>query len=185
MAKRVSKHSRAGIGGHYGVARVSQSARRLWIDHRQYPLSAARSPVAVTDLCLAGLRSLPELSGAEQIPQFLAGEARGAAALGHGGACAADQARRDPRRRRRVPAELVVGSQRSDVIKWRLPFPTSDLRHQLKTPTIAPNKHVVSVPERIDFKPSDTTSSRFSGHMVESPAIMMPSEPKLAKPHIA
>jgi hypothetical protein len=55
----------------------------------------------------------------------------------------------------------------------------------LRTPTIAPNKHVVSVPDTIDFKPSDTTSSRFSGHMVESPAIMMPSEPKLAKPHMA
>jgi hypothetical protein len=52
-------------------------------------------------------------------------------------------------------------------------------------PTIAPSKHVVSVPDTIDFKPSDTTSSRFSGHMVESPAIMMPSEPKLAKPHMA
>ena len=108
----------------------------------------------------------------------------GPAALGHGRACAADQARRDPRRRRRVPAELEVGTQRSD-LRWRLPFRTSDLRHQLKTPTIAPNKHVVSVPETIDFKPSDTTSSRFCGHMVESPAIMMPSEPKLAKPHIA
>ncbi len=53
------------------------------------------------------------------------------------------------------------------------------------TPTIAPSKHVVSVPETIDFKPSDTTSSRFSGHMVASPAIIMPSEPKLAKPHMA
>ncbi len=47
---------------------------------------------------------------------------------------------------------------------------------------MAPSKHIVSVPETIDFSPSDTTMSRRSGHMVESPAIMMPSEPKLAKP---
>ena len=31
----------------------------------------------------------------------------GPAALGHRGACPADQARRDPRRRRRVPAALI------------------------------------------------------------------------------
>src|SRR5208282_6824172 len=55
---------------------------------------------------LAGLRSLPEVSRVEQIPQFLAGEARGPAALGHGGTCALDQAGRDPRGRRRIPFAL-------------------------------------------------------------------------------
>ena len=68
--------------------------------------------------------------------------------------------------------------------KPSLVFAASEFRY-VSTPTIAPSKHVVSVPDTIDFKPSDTTSSRFSGHMVESPAIMMPSEPKLAKPHMA
>ena len=55
----------------------------------------------------------------------------------------------------------------------------------VSTPTMAPKRHVVSVPETIDFRPSEITSPRFGGHIVESPAIMMPSEPKLAKPHMA
>ena len=62
---------------------------------------------------------------------------------------------------------------------------TGEAVYGVITPTIAPNRHVVSVPETIDLRPSETTSSRRSGHMVESPAIMMPSDPKLAKPHIA
>ena len=52
-------------------------------------------------------------------------------------------------------------------------------------PTIAPIRQVASVPDTIDFSPSDTMSSRRSGAMVASPPIMMPSEPKLAKPHMA
>src|SRR5580704_10671708 len=109
-----SEQSPCWDGGHYGFARrprftrLSPAARRLWPDHGQYPLPAAGSSLAATDLCLAGLRSLPELSGAQQIPQFLAGKARGSAALGDGGACAADQARGNPRHRRRVPAALSV-----------------------------------------------------------------------------
>jgi hypothetical protein len=57
--------------------------------------------------------------------------------------------------------------------------------HQLSTPTIAPMRHVASVPDTIDFSPSETMSSRRSGAMVAMPPIMIPSEPKLAKPHIA
>src|SRR5581483_3435543 len=102
-----------GIGGHYGVTGVSQSARRLWIDHRQHLVPASRSPMAAADLCLAGLRSLPELSGAEQIPQFLAGEARGSAALGNGGPRQADPPGRNPLRRRRVPAALKSAALKS------------------------------------------------------------------------
>ena len=56
---------------------------------------------------------------------------------------------------------------------------------QFNTPTIAPIRHVVSVPDTIDLKPSERMSLRLVGAMVPSPAIMMPSEPKLAKPHIA
>jgi hypothetical protein len=37
--------------------------------------TATRSSVAAPGICLAGLRSLPELPGAQQIPQFLAGKA--------------------------------------------------------------------------------------------------------------
>ncbi len=46
-------------------------------------------------------------------------------------------------------------------------------------------RQVVIVPDTIDFGPSDITSARRSGAMTESPAIMIPSEPKLAKPHMA
>jgi len=43
----------------------------------------------------------------------------------------------------------------------------------------------VSVPETIDFNPSELISSRRSGAMVPRPPIMIPRLPKLAKPHIA
>ena len=56
---------------------------------------------------------------------------------------------------------------------------------QFSTPTIAPIRQVASVPDTIDLSPSDTMSSRRSGTIVAMPPIMMPSEPKLAKPHIA
>src|SRR5450755_691615 len=58
-------------------------------------------------------------------------------------------------------------------------------RRQLNTPTIAPIRQVVSVPDTIDFNPSELISSRRSGAMVPRPPIMMPRLPKLAKPHIA
>jgi hypothetical protein len=59
------------------------------------------------------------------------------------------------------------------------------LPHQCSNPTIAPISSVASVPDRIDFMPSASTSARRSGAITERPPIMMPSEPKLAKPHIA
>src|SRR5262249_27101104 len=61
----------------------------------------------------------------------------------------------------------------------------NDDGYVVSTPTIAPIKHVVIVPETIDFTPSALISSRRSGAMVPSPPIMMPRLPKLAKPHIA
>src|SRR5208282_1108873 len=112
MEERVSKQSPCWDGGHdgferdLGFARLSPAARRLRIDHGKHPLPAAGSSMAVTDLRLAGLRSLPKVSGVEQVPQFLAGKARGSAALGHGGTCALDQAGRDTRGRWRVPPPL-------------------------------------------------------------------------------
>jgi len=56
---------------------------------------------------------------------------------------------------------------------------------QFSTPTIAPIRQVASVPDTMDRSPSETMSSRRSGAIVAMPPIMMPSEPKLAKPHIA
>ncbi len=64
-------------------------------------------------------------------------------------------------------------------------FAPSRGSHHVITPTIAPIRHVVSVPETIDFSPSELISSRRCGAMVPSPPIMMPRLPKLAKPHIA
>ncbi len=63
--------------------------------------------------------------------------------------------------------------------------PGMTIKLNVSTPTIAPIRQVVSVPETIDFNPSETISSRRSGAMVPRPPIMMPSLPKLAKPHIA
>src|SRR6202022_2928671 len=58
-------------------------------------------------------------------------------------------------------------------------------RRHVNTPTIAPIRQVVSVPETTDFNPSELISSRRCGAMVPRPPIMMPRLPKLAKPHIA
>src|SRR2546430_10456282 len=60
-----------------------------------------------------------------------------------------------------------------------------DVDHVVSTPTIAPIRQVVSVPDTIDFNPSELISPRRSGAMVPRPPIMMPRLPKLAKPHIA
>ena len=60
-----------------------------------------------------------------------------------------------------------------------------EVRCYVNTPTIAPIKHVVSVPETIDFRPSALISSRRVGAMVPRPPIMMPRLAKLAKQHIA
>ena len=119
MEVRVSKHPRDGDwrapwcrkrlqfrkGSSFG--RFSPATPGLRPDHRQHPLPAARPSLAPANLRLAGLRSLPELPGAEQIPQFLAGKTRGPAALGDGGACAADQAGGDQGDRRGVQAALA------------------------------------------------------------------------------
>src|SRR6478735_8206779 len=48
-----------------------------------------------------------------------------------------------------------------------------------KKKTIAHIRHVVSVPETIDFTPSELISPRLSGAMVPRPPIMMPRLPKL------
>src|SRR5262249_36733361 len=63
--------------------------------------------------------------------------------------------------------------------------PRNDDGGYVNTPTIAPIRHVVIVPDTIDFSPSALISSRRSGAMVPRPPIMMPRLAKLAKPHIA
>src|SRR5213082_1340930 len=88
------------------VAGFLPSASGLRPYHRPYLLSPPRPPVAAADLRLAAIRRLAGISGAAEIPRFLAGEPRRAVALGDGRAFPADPAGRDPRHRRRVPAAL-------------------------------------------------------------------------------
>src|SRR5215510_4300168 len=148
-------------------------ARRLRPHHGANPLPAPRSSFPAAAVCLARLRLVSALSGAEPFSGVLAGEARGAALLRHRRPLAADQARGAARDRRRIPFALKLNAG--------APWPGA----QVSTPTIAPITQVAIVPETIDLRPSESTSSRRSGAMVPSPAIMMPSEPKLAKPHMA
>ena len=78
-------------------------------------------------------------------------------------------------------AEVVIVGPREELD----PTYTVHEGYGVSTPTIAPIRQVASVPDTIDLMPNDTTSSLRSGAMVASPAIMIPSEAKLAKPHMA
>ena len=82
--------------------------------------------------------------------------------------------------RRSISAERAQGARRTTPRVRAWPGAC-----YVSTPTMAPIRQVAIVPDTIDLRPSESTSSRRSGAMVPSPAIMMPSEPKLAKPHMA
>src|ERR671922_1447358 len=96
------------------IQRFPPPARRLWPHHGANPLPPPRSSVPAADLCLAGLRSVSALSGAQPLSGVLAGEARGTSLLRHGGPLAADQARGASRDRRRVPFALTPERPRPD-----------------------------------------------------------------------
>ena len=93
------------------------------------------------------------------------------------GAWRREGARQNPSRR--------PGQGDEDELTHRPAIRRDYFRNQLSTPTIAPMTQVESVPPTMDFRPSETTSSRRSGAIVASPAIMMPRLPKFAKPHNA
>src|SRR5690242_17804408 len=101
-------------GGWHGVAcwsrfrGFSEAGAGLRADDGADSLPDAGPSIVTADLCLAELRSVSEISGAQRFPALLAGEARRPAALGHGGPFQADQARRTARRRRRVPPALMM-----------------------------------------------------------------------------
>src|SRR5262245_49052001 len=104
---------RSVTGGWHGLASWSGSFRRfpeavagVRADDGANPLPNAGSSLVAADLCLAELRSLPEISGASGFPRVLAGEARGPAVFGHGNAFQADQAGRAPRCSRRLSVAL-------------------------------------------------------------------------------
>src|ERR1700730_1174000 len=103
---------RSSNGGWHGLAGwgfrgFPETGAGLWADDGTDFVSDARSPLAVTNLCLAELRSVSEFSGAEGLSLVLAGKAGRPASLGDRRTLQADQARRTARRRRRVPAALI------------------------------------------------------------------------------
>src|SRR5882757_4237256 len=103
---RSSNGGKHGLAG-WGFRGLPEAGAGLRADDGANSLSHAGSSLAAADLCLAELRSVSEISGAEGFPRLLAGKAGGAVVLGHGRAFQADQAGRAARGRRRVPAALI------------------------------------------------------------------------------
>src|ERR1700712_3600518 len=100
------------IGGWHGLAGWSfrgfpEASAGVWADDGANSVSPAGSPLAVTNLCLAELRPVPEISGAQGFSVVLGAEAGRAVVLGDGGAFQADQAGRTARCGRRVQAALI------------------------------------------------------------------------------
>src|SRR5580693_5491251 len=95
-----------GLAG-WGFRRLPETSAGLWADDGGNSLPDAGSSLVAANLRLAELRSVPEVSGAARLPEFLAGKAGGTALFGPRRAFQADQARRTARRRRRVPVALI------------------------------------------------------------------------------
>src|SRR6476660_3149837 len=74
-----------GLAGWWGCfRRFPETGGRLRADDGANSVSIAGSSLALTNLCLAELRSVSEISGAAGFFGLLAGKARGPAVLGHG-----------------------------------------------------------------------------------------------------
>src|SRR5450432_1625760 len=123
---------RSSNGGWHGLAGCSfrgfpEASAGVWADDGADSVSVAGSSLAFTNLCLAKLRSVSKISGAEGFSQLLGEIAGRTVVLGHGRAFQADQARRTARHRRRVPAALrPVGSSPPSLEELRR---TSRLAH--------------------------------------------------------
>src|ERR1700752_5085643 len=105
-------------GGWHGVAGwgfrgFPAAGAGLRADDGADPLSDAGPSFVAADLCLAELRPVSEIPGADGFLALLAGKARGTAVLGHCRAFQADQARGAARRRRRVPPALTLNFRAS------------------------------------------------------------------------
>src|ERR1700730_18224117 len=103
---------RSSNGGWHGLAgwgfrRLPETGAGLWADDGANSLSDAGPSLAASNLCLAKLRSVSEISGAEGFSLVLGEVAGRTIVLGDGRPFQADQARRTARRRRRVPAALI------------------------------------------------------------------------------
>src|SRR5689334_11594943 len=93
-------------GGQNDLAGLHQAGGRLWPDHGPHSLPPAGPPPLPADLCLAGLRSVAEISGAAALPRLLVLLPGGPAPFGDRCAFPADQARRTACGGRRVPPAL-------------------------------------------------------------------------------
>src|SRR5438046_6116650 len=94
----------------WGFRGFPETGAGLWADDGANSVSDAGSSLALTNLCLAELRSVSEFPGAEGFSLVLAAEARRPAVLRHRSALQADQACRTARRRRRLPTALIHSS---------------------------------------------------------------------------
>src|ERR1700676_1465399 len=117
---------RSSNGGWHGLAGwgfrgFPEASAGLWADDGANSVSDAGSSLAVTNLRLAELRSVPEFPGAEGFSQLLGNVAGRPAVCRHRGAFQADQAGRTARGRRRVQAALTGGMAKA-------PFATSPPR---------------------------------------------------------
>src|SRR3954453_24215079 len=95
-----------GVAGWSCFRRFPEAGAGLRADDGANPVSDAGSSLVAADLCLAELRSVSEIPGAEGFPGVLGGKARGPAVFRDGGALQADQAGRTARGGRRVQAAL-------------------------------------------------------------------------------
>src|SRR4051812_8286843 len=112
---------RSSNGGWHGLAGwgfrgFPETGAGLRADDGANSVSHAGSSLAAANLCLAELRSMSEIPGAEGLSRVLGEIAGWPAVLRHRGAFEADQACRAARRRRRVPAALksALSSFRGD-----------------------------------------------------------------------
>src|ERR1044072_6277148 len=107
---------RSSNGGWHGLAGwgfrgFPETGAGLRADDGANPLPHAGSSLAAANLCLAELRPVSEIPGAARFPGVLAKIAGRPAVLRHRGAFETDQARRAPRRPRRVPPALIPPSR--------------------------------------------------------------------------
>src|SRR5882724_1447680 len=103
---RSSNGGKHGLAG-WGFRGFPEAGAGLWADDGANSLSHAGSSLVAANLCLAELRSVSQISGAEGFPQLLGKVAGGTVVLRDSRSLQADQARRAARRRRRVPAALI------------------------------------------------------------------------------
>src|SRR6266850_397441 len=95
-----------GLAGWSCFRRFPEAGAGLRADDGANPVSDAGSPRIAADLCLAELRSVSEIPGAEGFPRLLAGKARWPTVFRNGRAFQADQAGRTARGGWRVQAAL-------------------------------------------------------------------------------